>query len=436
MEAVAVDIDGKVVAELGLQADCIELGGAPHADVVLPELDQTMRGFLVQPIHAGVFVYSLSDVGSAMRATTLCIDKRQVLDGRVGITRIRSEKSQVGARLQTDRINVDPQHRSLSLVLGAGPEARRVLIKRKPLSIGSAPDNDLVLMDRTISRYHCRIETSAIGSVVRDLHSRNGTWLNGARVRHAGLRPGAMIRLGRTNLRIISRDTTPNGSSDCLIAESPAMSTVLADVENFAQLPWPVLILGQSGTGKEKIAQALHLRGPRADKPFVALNAGGLPATLVESELFGHEKGAFTGAIAQHRGVFEQADTGTIFLDEVGELPLALQARLLRVLETWSIRRVGSESDQSVDVRLICATHQDLHKMVSTGRFRQDLYYRINRLYRRSTGQFMTHRGSAGTQCRVTLLPRLQLLLFLFCCFMFSANVTALPKVAMEILLI
>jgi two-component system, NtrC family, response regulator len=163
------------------------------------------------------------------------------------------------------------------------------------------------------------------------------------------------------------------------------MQDVLAEARRFAELPWPVLVLGPSGVGKEELAGLLHREGPRARGPFVALNAGGLPRELVESELFGHEKGSYTGAHAQRRGVFEQADGGTLFLDEIGELPMALQSRLLRVLETWTIRRVGAESELPVDVRLVCATHRDLAQMVQEGSFRQDLYYRLANLVLRVT---------------------------------------------------
>jgi DNA-binding NtrC family response regulator len=165
-----------------------------------------------------------------------------------------------------------------------------------------------------------------------------------------------------------------------MVAESSSMMQVLSEVSRVASLPWPVLILGESGTGKEGIALALHERSARHGQPFVAINAGGLTRELVESELFGHERGAFTGAQGRHRGVFEQAQGGTLFLDEIGELPLDLQARLLRALETGEIRRVGAEGALRVDVRLICATHRDLRGMVSDGTFRQDLFYRVARL--------------------------------------------------------
>jgi DNA-binding NtrC family response regulator len=151
-------------------------------------------------------------------------------------------------------------------------------------------------------------------------------------------------------------------------------------MERSARLSWPILVEGESGVGKELIAHALHRRGPRAEGPFVAINAGGLPRDLIESELFGHERGAFTGATGVKRGVFEQAHGGTLFLDEIGELPLDLQTRLLRVLETWRIRRVGAEDSREVDVRLVCATHRDVRVEVERGRFRTDLYYRIARL--------------------------------------------------------
>ncbi len=153
-----------------------------------------------------------------------------------------------------------------------------------------------------------------------------------------------------------------------------------ADVDRFARLPWPALVCGETGVGKELVARALHERSPRRAGPFVALNGGGLPRDLIESELFGHERGAFTGAIQSHRGAFEQAHGGTLFLDEVAELPSDLQTRLLRVLETWHVRRVGSELARHVDVRLVCATHRDLRRMVQEGSFRADLYYRIHRL--------------------------------------------------------
>ena len=380
MEVLVVDIDGSVVAEVGLDAGCVEVGRRCHCDVVLPASVTLEHSFLVQRMHGAVFVHTLHQDGPSSQCMPLPKNERRALGGGLAISRRSARSNEPIGRGSTDRLDVDAPLRSLGLVLGSGPEARHVPIKRKPICVGSAKDNDLVLSDRAVSRHHFRIESSEAGVVIRDLGSRNGTWLGGARVQLAGIRPGALLRVGRSNLQVTSRCLASDDSHSGFIAESPAMTALLADVDNFSGLPWPVLILGESGTGKEEVARALHRRGSRSERPFVALNAGGLPPTLVESELFGHEKGAFTGASGVHRGVFEQADKGTLFLDEIGELPLELQARLLRVLENWMIRRVGAEADRRIDVRLICATHQDLRAMVNEGNFREDLFYRINRL--------------------------------------------------------
>ncbi|HJL05461.1 MAG TPA: sigma 54-interacting transcriptional regulator [Polyangiaceae bacterium LLY-WYZ-15_(1-7)] len=268
----------------------------------------------------------------------------------------------------------------VSIVVGRGAEARRVALDR-PITVGSGPGCDLVLGDRAVSQRHCRLEPVPSGVRVRDCGSRNGTWVGGRRVSLGEIGPGAVVRVGRTDLHLVPRGAAGDArDGGRMVAASPAMLSLLGEVEQLAQLSWPVLVQGESGAGKEGVARALHERGPRARGPFVALNAGGLPRGTVESELFGHERGAFTGAAGEHRGVFEQADGGTLFLDEVGELPLDLQARLLRVLETWEVRRVGAERSRRVDVRLVCATHRDLRAMISDGRFRRDLFHRIHRV--------------------------------------------------------
>jgi two-component system response regulator HydG len=162
-----------------------------------------------------------------------------------------------------------------------------------------------------------------------------------------------------------------------VVAESAAMHAVLKRAARFAGSDAPVAILGETGTGKEVVARILHANSPRAQHPFVAVNVAALPAELLESELFGHGKGAFTGATAARRGLFEAADGGTLFLDEIGEMPLTLQAKLLRVLQDGELRRVGESRAFTVDVRVVCATHRDLVRQVAEGRFREDLYYRL-----------------------------------------------------------
>ncbi len=161
------------------------------------------------------------------------------------------------------------------------------------------------------------------------------------------------------------------------VAASPAMRRVFELTEKVAASSIPVLILGETGTGKEVVARFLHAKSPRRGRPFIPLNCAALPDSLAESELFGHVRGAFTGADREHRGVFEQADGGTLFLDEIGDLPLSVQAKLLRTLDDGVVRRVGAERPTRVDARLVCATNRDMAADVTTGRFRADLFHRI-----------------------------------------------------------
>src|SRR5207237_1438427 len=163
-----------------------------------------------------------------------------------------------------------------------------------------------------------------------------------------------------------------------LVAEAPAMKELLRVVQKVAATPTTVLIEGESGTGKEVIARAIHELSPRAERPFVAVNCGAIPETLIESELFGHAKGAFTDARTAKRGLFEEADGGTLLLDEIGELPLPVQPALLRVLQENEVRRVGDSRSVKVDVRVLAATNKDLSQLAEAGRFRQDLFYRLN----------------------------------------------------------
>jgi formate hydrogenlyase transcriptional activator len=173
-------------------------------------------------------------------------------------------------------------------------------------------------------------------------------------------------------------DGRPENGFDEIIGNSPALEFALAEVERVAPTDSTVLILGETGTGKELIARAIHNISPRCGRPFIKLNCSAIPFDLLESELFGHEKGAFTGAVAQKIGRFEMADTGTLFLDEIGDLPLALQPKLLRVLQEQEFERLGSGRTHRINVRLVAATHRDLGEMVSQKEFRSDLYYRLN----------------------------------------------------------
>ncbi len=249
--------------------------------------------------------------------------------------------------------------------------------------IGADSSNDLVLQDATVSRFHCEVFLADKRPMVRDLGSTNGTYLDGVRVKEGYLRPGSVLRLGRAEVRFeLNQQTHFLGVSEAtkfgeLVGTSAAVRIAFRMLEKVARTDSTVILEGETGTGKTRAAQGLHQQSPRANKPFLVVDCGALPPNLLESELFGHEKGAFTGASARRLGVFEEAQGGTVLLDEVGELPLELQPKLLRVLEDRQIRRLGQNQWTKVDVRILAATHRDLRADVNSGRFRQDLYFRL-----------------------------------------------------------
>jgi two-component system, NtrC family, response regulator GlrR len=251
------------------------------------------------------------------------------------------------------------------------------------LTIGSARGNDLRLSDPAVSRHHCLIEATPEGARIRDLGSTNGVLLAGCRVEAGILAPGAVLRLGDTEVAFehsggeVTEDVAREESFGPFIGASVALRRMFALLPRIADSDSTVLIEGETGTGKSLLAEAIHQESPRRDRPFIVVDCGAIPSTLIESELFGHEKGSFTGAHVTRTGYFEAAEGGTIFLDEIGELPLELQPRLLRVLEDRVLRRVGSPEVRRVDVRVIAATNRDLRHEVNRGGFRSDLWYRL-----------------------------------------------------------
>ena len=265
-----------------------------------------------------------------------------------------------------------------------GPDAGRTWqVDRDCVAIGSLACGDVALADPAVSRRHAEIVRTPEGTVLRDLGSTNGTWVGGIKVREVFLAPDTSFRVGRTGLRFdpveelvdVEPSTEPRFGD--LVGKSPAMREVFAVLERVAPTDLTVLVTGETGTGKELASRAVHEHSLRARGPFVVFDCGAAPASLVESELFGHQKGAFTGAVEARAGVFEVADGGTIFLDEIGELPLELQPKLLRVLERREVRRIGANHAKPVDVRIVTATNRKLRDEVAAGRFRQDLYYRL-----------------------------------------------------------
>jgi DNA-binding NtrC family response regulator len=249
--------------------------------------------------------------------------------------------------------------------------------------VGQSPACALRLTDRLVSRRHAALDLTERGLRLTDLSSTNGTFVNGLLVIDGFLQGGELVRVGDTSVRVEAcGEAVPGSISSAmrfgrLIGGSVEMRRLYPLCERIAQSSMPVLIEGETGTGKEMLAEALHECGPRAAGPFVVFDCTAVPPNLLESTLFGHERGAYTGAVAARKGVFEQAHTGTLLIDEIGDLDLALQPKLLRAIERSEVQRVGGSGFVRCDARVLCATRRDLDREVAAGRFRDDLYFRI-----------------------------------------------------------
>jgi transcriptional regulator with GAF, ATPase, and Fis domain len=272
----------------------------------------------------------------------------------------------------------------IEMVVTEGPDmGLRRALDPAGMRIGTAASNEFPLKDRTVSRFHCEVRIA--GNVARlvDSGSTNGTFVDGVRVRDAELSAGSKVRLGATVLSVFASgeralvDLSPRHSFGDVLGVSVEMRRLYAILEKIAPTDTTILIQGETGAGKELVARAIHDSSARANQPFVVVDCGAIAENLIESELFGHVRGAFSGAVSDRRGLFEEADGGTLFLDEIGELPPALQPKLLRVLERFEVRRVGSNTSKRVDVRIVAATNRPLAENVNAGTFREDLYYRI-----------------------------------------------------------
>jgi two-component system response regulator GlrR len=273
---------------------------------------------------------------------------------------------------------------ALRLRVTDGPDAGKTFASRNErIVLGTHESADLVLADPAVSRFHCEIALVGERVRIRDLGSRNGTLVDSVSIIEAHLHVGAVIAIGATKLVFAVDQATvqvPLSSGDRLgrlVGRSLAMRSVFARLERAAASDSTVLLEGETGTGKEAAAEEIHAASSRRGKPFVVVDCGAIPLELMESELFGHDKGAFTGAHAERQGAFAAAHGGTLFLDEIGELAPTLQPKLLRALERREIKPLGRTAYQVVDVRVIAATHRDLRAEVNAKRFRADLFYRL-----------------------------------------------------------
>jgi DNA-binding NtrC family response regulator len=274
--------------------------------------------------------------------------------------------------------------RRVQLIVQPHGARREFVFDQDVITIGGLEDNDIVLEDDTVSRYHCRIIQEDEHYILIDQGSTNGTHINGVRIRQAFLTPGATIAVGNTQVRFTpfneELEVTPSESERFgdIVGRSLKMREIFGILEKIATTSATIIIEGETGTGKEVVARTIHKTSSRKDGPFVVFDCGAVPESLIESELFGHEKGSFTGAVMTRKGLFEMAEGGTIFLDELGELALDLQPKLLRVLEQREVRRVGSNKSIPINVRVVAATNRELENEVRQGNFREDLFYRLS----------------------------------------------------------
>jgi DNA-binding NtrC family response regulator len=263
-------------------------------------------------------------------------------------------------------------------------QSAEYIFDQSNIAIGAMEDNDLVIDDDTVSRYQCRIYQDENSYLVQDLDSTNGSFVNRVRIKEAYLKPGCTLTVGKTDIKFHCLDErveilpSNREAFGSIVGKSVCMREIFGILEKISTTGVTVVLEGETGTGKEVVARTIHQTSNRNNGPFVVFDCGAVPENLIESELFGHEKGSFTGAVMSRQGLFEMAQGGSIFLDELGELNLDLQPKLLRALEQREIRRVGSNKPLKIDVRVIAATNRNLQDEVAAGRFREDLFYRLS----------------------------------------------------------
>ncbi|MEM1022060.1 MAG: sigma 54-interacting transcriptional regulator [Myxococcota bacterium] len=365
MRAALLIRSGTTQLTLSLDRVRTRFGSDPDVDVVLPDPDVPPEAGVISRSGSG---FELDHDGA--RRTWLAGDILRVGPFELEL-RSEDERSGSPTLARPKEQGVGPE----LLLAGAGRSAR--LQPPGPFSIGTDEGNDWVLAgDGFASRLHCRFVIRDSRWHLEDLGSTNGTRVNGLRIGDVEVPPRATLTIGETDLRVFETQVEDRRSFRGMVGRSSAMRAVFDAIPRLARSMEPVLVHAESGCGKELVAQAIHAESER-NGAFLALNCGALSAQLVESELFGHVKGAFTGALADKKGAFEAAAGGTLFLDEVGELPLELQPRLLRVLENRRVRPVGATQEVPVDCRIVAATHRNLESAVREGRFREDLFHRL-----------------------------------------------------------
>ncbi|QRK04641.1 sigma 54-interacting transcriptional regulator [Archangium violaceum] len=381
---------GEEVLRVGLGRERMVLGRGEKSDVVVPDPEVSRQQVALVFDGEQCTLEDLSGKGTQVAGATL---SRGVLadgsDIALGQWRAvfrlhgsgQSEgPTEVGSRTEVQARDSASrwQPAQVRIKQGANESVRKLSGDGDSFTVGKDPSCDLVIQDPFISGRHLKVTRRDGHFHVVDTNSTNGTWMGSVRIYEVLVGLPTTLRLGETDL--ILEPITPTRkelSFHGIIGNDPSVRQLTELIERVAPSSAAVTILGESGTGKELVARALHECSQRSDKPFIPVNCAAISKELIESELFGHEKGSFTGATNARKGAFEEADGGTLFLDEIGELPLDLQAKLLRALESGEIKRVGASRPGHVDVRVLAATNRDLLAASREGRFREDLYYRL-----------------------------------------------------------
>ena len=375
---------------VALDSTRMTLGRGSEADIVVPD---PKLARLQAVIEWDGKVHHISDlsghalaVGGQRVAVAPLEDGTDVALGQFRVAYVAGlADAQTESRAHVRTESGEPEERDLPrevLVSATGPDLAPT---QRPLAhsleIGSGPQSGLRLEHAHVSARHCKLHRHGERLLLTDLGSTNGTWVNGLRIYEIELPLGSRFQVGPFELAIGSSRAVSAAPAapefEGIVSVDPAMRALFSQIERVAASAAPVAIFGETGTGKELVSRAVHRRSARAANAWVPLNCSAIARELMESELFGHEKGAFTGAVASRSGALSEAHAGTLFLDEIGELPLDLQAKLLRAVELGEVKKVGASRHETVDVRFVCATHRTLAEEVRKERFREDLYYRI-----------------------------------------------------------
>ncbi len=381
---------GEEVLRFGLDRPRVVLGRGEKSDVVIPDPSVSRQHAALCFDGQRVTLEDLSGKGTvvsgiATRQAVLLDGSDLALGQWRAVYRDRSreanrESTQVTGT-QTIRQRVEPATQrtpAAQLRIRQGQSEAVHPLERELLTVGLDPANDLMVSDKFVSSRHLKITRREGLFHILDRHSTNGTYLGNVRVFEIEAPPFTSLRIGETELTIEPVPSPRKESAfEGIIGAHPSVRQVSELIDRVAPSSAAVAIFGESGTGKELVARAVHARSRRSDKAFVPVNCAAISKELIESELFGHEKGSFTGATHARRGAFEEADGGTLFLDEIGELPADLQAKFLRALESGEIKRVGSSRATHVDARIVTASNRDLLAATREKRFREDLYYRL-----------------------------------------------------------